>query len=104
MSPTYTTGSLLLVIHSTRARYEVSSPFLLYLSVYLTPSLEHNISGDVLCLLDPEGLKGVGIATIGQRLAILKAVYLLKIAHGVPIDSDHYVPPCELSALSLASD
>ncbi|KAG6867995.1 hypothetical protein C0993_008602 [Termitomyces sp. T159_Od127] len=58
---------------------------------------EHNISGDVLCLLDPEGLKGVGIATIGQRLAILKAVYLLKIAHGVPIDSDHYVPPSEVS-------
>ncbi|KAG6890968.1 hypothetical protein C0992_011727 [Termitomyces sp. T32_za158] len=61
------------------------------------PSLQHNISGDVLCLLDPEGLKGVGIATIGQRLAILKAVYLLKIAHGVPIDSDHYVPPSEVS-------
>ncbi|KAG6850782.1 hypothetical protein H0H93_008820 [Arthromyces matolae] len=58
---------------------------------------EHNISGDVLCMLDPEGLKSVGIATIGQRLAILKAVYLLKIAHGVPIDSDHYVPPSEAS-------
>ncbi|KAG5721330.1 Protein STE50 [Termitomyces sp. T112] len=57
---------------------------------------EHNISGDVLCLLDPEGLKGVGIATIGQRLSILKAVYLLKIAHGVPIESDHYVPPSEV--------
>ncbi|KAG6891264.1 hypothetical protein C0995_008516 [Termitomyces sp. Mi166 len=62
---------------------------------------EHTISGDVLCLLDPEGLKGVGIATIGQRLTILKAVYLLKIAHGVPIDSDHYVPPCKLSALPM---
>ncbi|KAG6910228.1 hypothetical protein DXG01_012363 [Tephrocybe rancida] len=58
---------------------------------------EHNISGDALCMLDPEGLKGVGISTIGQRLAILKAVYLLKIAHDIPIDSDHYVPPSEVS-------
>ncbi|KAG6826560.1 hypothetical protein H0H92_015314 [Tricholoma furcatifolium] len=58
---------------------------------------EHNISGDALCLLDPDAIKAVGIATIGQRLAILKAVYQLKIAHGVPIDSDHYVPPSEVS-------
>ncbi|KAF5373351.1 hypothetical protein D9615_007469 [Tricholomella constricta] len=58
---------------------------------------EHAISGDVLCLLDQDGLKSIGIATIGQRLAILKAVYLVKIAHDVPIDSDHYVPPSEVS-------
>lgn len=46
-------------------------------------------------MLDSEGLKAVGVATIGQRLAILKAVYLIKLAHDVPIDSDHYVPPCK---------
>ncbi|GLB41728.1 putative protein kinase regulator [Lyophyllum shimeji] len=58
---------------------------------------EHGISGDVLCMLDQEALKAIGIATIGQRLAILKAVYLVKLAHDVPIDLDHYVPPSEVS-------
>jgi protein STE50 len=48
-----------------------------------------------LASLDQEMLKEVGVETIGQRLAILKAVYYLKVAHGVPIDPDHYVPPCE---------
>jgi len=56
--------------------------------------LEHKISGDVLCMLDSEGLKDVGVTTIGQRLSILKAVYQVKLAHKVPIDVDHYVPPC----------
>ncbi|EPQ56437.1 hypothetical protein GLOTRDRAFT_59689 [Gloeophyllum trabeum ATCC 11539] len=56
---------------------------------------EHNISGDVLCMLDAETLKEVGVATVGQRLAILKAVYLAKQAHNVPIEDDQYVPPSE---------
>ncbi|KAF9462929.1 hypothetical protein BDZ94DRAFT_1219040 [Collybia nuda] len=68
---------------------------------------EHSISGDVLCLLDSDGLKSVGVTTIGQRLAILKAVYLVKLAQNVPIDADHYVPPSEaperVEGLSLES-
>ncbi|GJJ11081.1 hypothetical protein Clacol_005312 [Clathrus columnatus] len=57
---------------------------------------EHNISGDVLTNLDQDTLKEVGVQTIGQRLAILKAVYYLKLSHNVPIDTDHYVPPSEI--------
>ncbi|KAF8518988.1 hypothetical protein BU17DRAFT_48119 [Hysterangium stoloniferum] len=57
---------------------------------------EHNISGEVLTFLDQETLKEVGVSTIGQRLAILKAVYYLKLAHNIPIDSEHYVPPSEV--------
>ena len=45
-------------------------------------------------MLDPESLKAVGVATVGQRLAILKAIYQAKLAYRIPIDSDHYVPPC----------
>ncbi|KZT27806.1 hypothetical protein NEOLEDRAFT_1239967 [Neolentinus lepideus HHB14362 ss-1] len=56
---------------------------------------EHNISGDVLCMLDADTLKEVGVATVGQRLAILKAVYLEKLVHDVPIEDDQYVPPSE---------
>ncbi|KAL0064413.1 hypothetical protein AAF712_008713 [Marasmius tenuissimus] len=56
---------------------------------------EHRISGDILCLMDQETLKGVGVASVGQRLSILKAVYNLKIAYNIPIDPDGYIPPSE---------
>ncbi|GJE91066.1 hypothetical protein PsYK624_072140 [Phanerochaete sordida] len=56
----------------------------------------HRVSGDVLCLMDADSLKEIGIETIGQRLAILKAVYQLKLTQQIPIDSDHYVPPSEV--------
>ncbi|KAF8159614.1 hypothetical protein B0H34DRAFT_411179 [Crassisporium funariophilum] len=56
---------------------------------------EHKIRGDSLCVLDSEGLKSIGIATIGQRLSILKAVYLIKLTQNVPIYEDDYVPPSE---------
>ena len=36
----------------------------------------------------------MGITTIGQRLAILKAVYNIKLVQNIPIEPDHYVPPC----------
>ncbi|KAI0331446.1 hypothetical protein GY45DRAFT_1345273 [Cubamyces sp. BRFM 1775] len=57
---------------------------------------ENNITGDVLCLLDPETLKDMGVTTIGQRLAILKAVYNIKLAQNIPIEPEHYVPPSEV--------
>ncbi|TRM60727.1 hypothetical protein BD626DRAFT_549464 [Schizophyllum amplum] len=64
---------------------------------YETQIRENNITGDVLCMLDPEALKAVGVATIGQRLAILKAIYMLKIAHNVPLEPEDYVPPSEVA-------
>ncbi|KAH9935057.1 hypothetical protein B0H21DRAFT_759323 [Amylocystis lapponica] len=57
---------------------------------------QHNISGEVLCLMDADTLKDVGIATIGQRLAILKGVYNIKLAQNIPIEPEHYVPPSEI--------
>ncbi|KAH7911047.1 hypothetical protein BJ138DRAFT_1151558 [Hygrophoropsis aurantiaca] len=65
---------------------------------------EHNISGDALCLLDPEGLKAIGIATVGQRLAILKAVYQAKLAHQIPIEPGHYIPPSEAQEKTVSVD
>ncbi|KAI0272472.1 hypothetical protein BC834DRAFT_348745 [Gloeopeniophorella convolvens] len=56
---------------------------------------EHNLTGDVLCIIGPEDLKEIGIATVGQRLAILKAIYLVKLAHEIPFEPDHYIPPSE---------
>ena len=56
---------------------------------------DHHITGDILVQLDADALKEIGITTIGQRLAILKAVYQVKVAQGVEIEPGHYVPPCE---------
>ncbi|VDC00981.1 unnamed protein product [Peniophora sp. CBMAI 1063] len=56
---------------------------------------EHGISGDALCLMGPDELKEFGVASVGQRLQILKAVYQLKLLHNVTIDQDAYVPPSE---------
>ena len=62
---------------------------------------ENNITGDVLVMLNAESLKEFGVATIGQRVAILKAVYQLKIAQNVPIEPDDYVPPCKTPLLKV---
>ncbi|KAL5531741.1 hypothetical protein ACEPAG_4618 [Sanghuangporus baumii] len=56
---------------------------------------EHHIAGDILSQLDGETLKEIGIATLGQRLAILKAIYHLKVAQGIEIEPGQYVPPSE---------
>ncbi|KAJ7918796.1 hypothetical protein B0H13DRAFT_1991729 [Mycena leptocephala] len=78
--------------------YEVHTWFSsLGFSQYESQLKEHSITGEVLCLLNADSLKAVGVSTIGQRLAILKAVYQLKLAYNVPIDPDSYVPPSEAS-------
>jgi hypothetical protein len=63
---------------------------------------EHGITGDILQALDSESLKEIGIVSVGQRLAILKAVYTLKVRDGIPVEADHYVPPCKPAILSVA--
>lgn len=66
------------------------------LRVHLVPiTLENGITGDVLVNLDHEALKDLSIRSVGKRMAILKAIYNLKVAHNVPILEGDYVPPCE---------
>ncbi|THU91525.1 hypothetical protein K435DRAFT_780687 [Dendrothele bispora CBS 962.96] len=65
------------------------------LSQYQDKFREHRISGDILCMLDADALKGVGVSTIGQRLNILKNVYHLKVHYNIPFDVDDWVPPSE---------
>ena len=76
-----------------RLKFEVSS-FFFPAMYFCSCTPEHKLSGDVLCLIDSEGLKAAGITSIGQRLAILKAIYLIKVAHDVPIEPEDYVPQC----------
>ena len=44
--------------------------------------------------MDSEGLRSLGIATIGQRLLILKAIYLVKLAQNITFNEDDYIPLC----------
>lgn len=62
-------------------------------------STENGITGDTLVLLNQEELREIGINSVGHRLAILKAVYQLKVNQNIPIESDHYVPPCTFARL-----
>ncbi|CAG8548974.1 20897_t:CDS:2 [Cetraspora pellucida] len=54
---------------------------------------EQDINGEILVLLDHEGLKDLGVRSVGHRISILKAIYNLKIQHNVPIELGQYVPP-----------
>ena len=57
-------------------------------------NLENEIAGDVLVHLDHDALKDLDVSSVGHRLYLLKQIYNLKIAHGVKIEKDDYVPIC----------
>lgn len=51
--------------------------------------------GEALVALKHEELKEMSIVSVGHRLTILKGVYDVKTKQDVPIESDHYIPPCK---------
>lgn len=55
-------------------------------------------------MLDAEALVSLGVKTVGQRLSILKSIYNLKVAHGMPLNEDDYVPPCKREAVCVSLD
>lgn len=67
-----------------------------------------DVDGEALIHLDHDELRELGIKSVGHRLSILKSVYNVKIAHGVPIESDNYVPVCMwiflLSSITVIAD
>lgn len=58
-------------------------------------NLENEIVGEALIALKHEELKEMNIVSIGHQITILKAVYDIKVRQEVPIESDHYIPPCK---------
>ena len=63
----------------------------------MTVTIENEIVGEALIALKHEELKEMSIVSVGHRLTILKGVYDVKIRQDVPIESDHYIPPCKLT-------
>ena len=57
---------------------------------------ENEIVGEALIALRHEELKEMAITSVGHRLTILKGVYDVKMKQDIPIDSDHWIPPCRL--------
>lgn len=80
--------------YEPQMRGKLHNTFFPYPTLIQTYSTEHHITGDILVQLNMESLKEVGVATVGQRIMILKAVYEVKLAQGVDIEPEHYVPPC----------
>ncbi|GAA5990518.1 hypothetical protein JCM11641_006116 [Rhodosporidiobolus odoratus] len=56
---------------------------------------EHGISGDVLIHLDHSSLKEIGIQSVGQRLAVLRKVYDMKMSQGIELEEGAWKPPSE---------
>ncbi|KAJ3338728.1 Adaptor for signal transduction [Gonapodya sp. JEL0774] len=54
---------------------------------------ENEISGDVLAHADHDMLKELGVLSVGHRLAILRAVYDMKIRQGLQFEEFDFVPP-----------
>ena len=63
------------------------------------PGLENEIVGEALIALKHEELKEMNILSVGHRLTILKGAYDVKVRQEVPIESDHYIPPCKETPL-----
>ncbi|EPQ27043.1 uncharacterized protein PFL1_05327 [Pseudozyma flocculosa PF-1] len=52
----------------------------------------NGITGDVLILLDDDALRDIGVATVGQRLSLLSAIYRLKLQFAIPIQEGDWIP------------
>ncbi|KNE72016.1 hypothetical protein AMAG_15957 [Allomyces macrogynus ATCC 38327] len=61
-------------------------------AAYEMTFIENGISGDVLVRLDDALLRDLGFDKVGPRIALLKAIYTLKRAHGVPFEPGDYIP------------
>jgi len=62
---------------------------------YSEQFMQDDIVGEALIALGHEELKELGVHSAGHRLKILKEVYTIKIRQDVPVDDDHYTPPCK---------
>ncbi|ORX98231.1 RA-domain-containing protein [Basidiobolus meristosporus CBS 931.73] len=60
---------------------------------YEKPFRDNVITGSVLLHLDHVALKELTIRSVGKRLRLLKAIYLLKTEHQIPLEPDDYIPP-----------
>ena len=59
---------------------------------YSDAFLENEVVGEALVALRHDELKELGMISVGHRITLLKAVFDTKIAQGIPIENDAYIP------------
>lgn len=64
----------------------------------------HLINGEVLLSADHEMLKELEVGSVGHRLKLLKAIYNLKMEHGIPVKPGDYVPEDNNTEIVTGSD
>ncbi|KAH9828158.1 Protein STE50 [Teratosphaeria destructans] len=60
---------------------------------YCQTFADEGVNGEALGALTHDELRELGVASVGHRLTILKAVYEAKLRAGVKIDEGDYIPP-----------
>lgn len=73
-------------------RFSWVCPHYIKLKIWILMRTENAVEGEALIHFGHEELREMGITSVGHRISILKKVYQMKIAHGVPIEPEHYVP------------
>jgi hypothetical protein len=63
--------------------------------------VEHSITGDVMAVMDDSSLRELGIASLGQRLTLLRAIWELKCQQGLEIGEDDWTPQGEPGSVKL---
>lgn len=98
ISPAHT-GGLPAVLDDWDARAVTRWLDALKLGQHARVFAEHGVLGTVLPLVDDEALADMGIRSVGQRIALLNAIYALKKKHGIPVHaSQDYVPASFVSS------
>ncbi|ORX58946.1 hypothetical protein DM01DRAFT_1405549 [Hesseltinella vesiculosa] len=65
-------------------------------SCFETQFKEQGITGDVLMNLDHDTLKDLSVHSVGQRMDVLKHIYVLKTSQRLPVNEWDYIPPSAL--------
>jgi hypothetical protein len=58
----------------------------------LADEAEHGVTGDVLSVMDNASLTDLGVASVGHRLNLLRAVWELKVEQGLEIGEEDWTP------------
>lgn len=61
------------------------------MGAYVDAFESNNIEGEALMLMDDDALRDVGIASIGHRVAIMDAIYQLKVHHNIPLEPGDWI-------------
>lgn len=63
-----------------------------FAGTYSVLTVENDIDGAAVVLLDDETLRDLGVQAVGHRVTLLSEIYRLKTEFGIPIEEGDWVP------------